>query len=531
MADDRAEVYAALTFDVEEKRTDSKEPALEDEGSNLLFVAGQEDLKDLSVADELYEIPADKGRVILYSPLSKACLLINRPAVDLINSVRDKRAIELDKRTIAFLNYLILYGIVGLRDAEAEKVAEAAGKGEGKVRDELIYAPTGVSICPTTDCNLRCIYCYASGGERVKYMDFDLARHAIDFVVDNAVKRKAKKTNILFHGGGEPMMAFDLIKRSVDHMRMRAKERGLECSFSIGTNLFYGEERLNYLIENFSGATVSLDGTKDIHDFQRPAADGSSSFDKITDNLKVLDEKGLSYGLRTTVTKRNINRLNEIVEFFVTNFKARSYSFEPLVLAHRAVDTRLEGVEYPEFMEAFLKAREVAKRHGRDLSTTCIDLSKMDSKFCGAMGEGFWVTPDGLVTTCAEVLDLADPLARYFIIGRFDRDRDDFVFDYEKIKILKKRTINEIAACKACFARYHCSGSCPVKLMRQGAEYMQTAGSPGSHCEPVKRVIAKKLLEMLTKEESKITEDDYIKLGEPEKLSEADFRSEKPPIS
>ena len=65
----------------------------------------------------------------------------------------------------------------------------AAADGEPATADPPAAAlrPTAVTLFLTSACNLRCVYCYASGGEQPRYLDEQVALDAIDFVVDNAV--------------------------------------------------------------------------------------------------------------------------------------------------------------------------------------------------------------------------------------------------------------------------------------------------------------------------------------------------------
>ena len=82
--------------------------------------------------------------------------------------------------------------------------------------------PTGAPIKAlclhvSHDCNLRCKYCFASTGDfgmgRRMTMDPEVAKKAIDFVVERSGSRRNIEIDFF---GGEPLMAFDTVKQTVD---------------------------------------------------------------------------------------------------------------------------------------------------------------------------------------------------------------------------------------------------------------------------------------------------------------------------
>ena len=70
------------------------------------------------------------------------------------------------------------------------------------------------------DCNLRCKYCFASTGDfgtgHRMTMSFDTAKAAIDWVVAKSGKRRNIEVDFF---GGEPLMAIDVVKRTVEYAR------------------------------------------------------------------------------------------------------------------------------------------------------------------------------------------------------------------------------------------------------------------------------------------------------------------------
>ena len=79
------------------------------------------------------------------------------------------------------------------------------------------YAPTMVTLCPTTECNLRCVYCYASGGSQAGRLSSDIARTAIDYIIGNARDKGEETTSISFHGGGEPTLHISILRDILDY--------------------------------------------------------------------------------------------------------------------------------------------------------------------------------------------------------------------------------------------------------------------------------------------------------------------------
>ncbi|MFA5187231.1 MAG: radical SAM protein [Patescibacteria group bacterium] len=534
----QAKIYAAMVFDQADEylsvdkrcKTDSSET------SEISLVENKDDLKLLKIDPELFIIPAGNDNFILYPPSAHSCLLVNCAVIELLENLSAEKKFLLDKRLLAVINYLILHGVISFRGSANPESKDNADEKTDPDDEAAVYRPSNVVLCLTSDCNLRCTYCFASGGAHPRFMDESILRHAIDFILANAADKNKKYAGILFHGGGEPMSAFPLLKSAVEYARAEASKLKLECHFGIGTNLCYGVERLNYLIDNFQEATISMDGPKHIHDRQRPMANGAGSFDLIAKNLRELDKHGFHYTIRSTITRYGLDQMNEIVKFFLTNFSARSYQLEPLIVFDSKHDIKgrekdlTHGVGYDEFFDAFIKAREVALELGKDILTCSSNLFDFRKIFCGALHDNFYVTPEGNVSMCAEVLELDDPLADYFIVGKYDREKSIFSFNTEKIRLLQKRSIKNIERCKKCFAKYQCGGLCPLKQIRMGAGLMDTEDVSRKQCERIRGIIKMKLTELLSHPESQKNEEDYIKLGHPESLTTEDFDSMEFPL-
>ncbi|MFA4972089.1 MAG: radical SAM protein [bacterium] len=517
-----AAVIGGMATETGGERQGSAQGKEEVSEADILLVESEEELRRVRAATDLKFLDSALDRNILFAPELFLGFLINDAGKRILRDILAGKPPVFEPRTVALVNYLILHDI--LTAEESSDASAASSDATPPAEEAMPFAPMSVTLCPTTECNLRCIYCYASAGEHVKYMSPALAHRAVDYALGNAVAGGKKSFRVGFHGGGEPMMAFDLVSDAVSYARERTKSHGLEPNFMIGTNLCYDRARIDFLIRNMDSACVSLDGSREIQDRQRPQADGSGSFDTIARNLHILDEHDFLYSIRGTVTRLNFHELPEIVDYLTDTFKARSFHFEPITLASRAVTNDMHGVTYEEYSEAYFKAWEIARAKGKEFSISGTDIFSGRAYFCGASSGNFWVTPEGNVTTCAEVLSARDPLARTFVIGRYDPVADRFDIDEEKVRLLRKRRSCELPGCSSCLARYLCRSGCPVRVLRCGGDYLEAAGIPEGRCKFVLEVVRRKLEVLLTHEGSRLEEEDYLALAEPGSLQEEELQ-------
>ena len=87
------------------------------------------------------------------------------------------------------------------------------------------------------DCNLRCQYCFASTGDfgtgHRMTMDIETAKKAIDFVIQRSGSRQNIEVDFF---GGEPLMAMDTVKATVEYAQSLEKEHNKNFRFTITTN-------------------------------------------------------------------------------------------------------------------------------------------------------------------------------------------------------------------------------------------------------------------------------------------------------
>jgi uncharacterized protein len=409
------------------------------------------------ITQELFVIPHGDD-YILYAPFQDALFLVNDAAVSTLRDLKQDPC-RLAERNPAFFRRLLDSGVVHEGTRSLDRIPRP------QPRDR--FDPDGVTLLLTTGCTLRCLYCYSSGGDTPRTMQWDTARRAIDWTVDHVLAKGGTRFFLNLHGGGEVTTAGDLLRRCVEYGRERAKANELDIRVESGLNGVMSSAMLDWVIRNLDGATVSLDGLPDVHDRQRPLAVGGGSFDRVSDTLKEMDARGFVYSIRTTVTRFGLERLADSVEFISGTFGARIIQVEPFFPVGRAVEEGLRPVEPEAFVRAYREARRRARAHGKELKYSGARFDTLSNVFCKACGQSFAVTPDGFVTSCYEVTDPGDSRSDLFFFGRLDAD-SRFQFDADGLSALSALVVENKPFCKSCFCKWHCAGDCPAKLALSG---------------------------------------------------------------
>lgn len=155
----------------------------------------------------------------------------------------------------------------------------------------------------TRTCNLKCVHCYNDSGPG-KPCD-ELSTAQAKAVIDDLARFGVP--SILF-SGGEPLMRpdlFELIEYTVGH--------GLRAVISTNGTLISSEVAKEIARLGVSYVGISLDGIGPVNDTFRGVA---GAFDRATAGIRNCKQAGVRVGLRLTLTKRNVQALEGLFDFF-----------------------------------------------------------------------------------------------------------------------------------------------------------------------------------------------------------------------
>jgi len=319
--------------------------------------------------------------------------------------------------------------------------------------------PLGPSIAfmPTFDCNLRCIYCYAKGGEDKTKLSLTTAKHAIDWIVDKISTPVAVSLTIYFVGGGEPFMNFEMM----DEICHYARQHFADIEIVVVSNGIHGRKQRQWLIDNKASTRISFDGV--MHAKNRPLVTHASSDMIVEQTIKELVAGGVPLTVQLTITQEGTARMIESIER-IASLGARYIKIEPV---HNSVLSRGEQSLVPdleEFVEMFLATLRWITKHDLPVKIDNSFISRPTSGYyCGA-GEGsnITITPTGLITSCLEVARMDDAYANTMIYGHCTED-GHVVIDRDKRQFLDQLHWRNYPNCPDCNLKLICGGGCPMQ--------------------------------------------------------------------
>jgi uncharacterized protein len=406
-----------------------------------------------SVTCDLFTIPYEEGLQLLYAPRVGFLCEANKDVIELLANLGTAENSGFNPEQQKVLDYLVENGVL---NGSAEAAVEI------KFPEE--FTPTRVTIFPTNQCNLRCIYCYASAGESEPMtIDWHYAITAVDTVIRNAKKIGDNFISVGFHGGGEPLFPWTLVKRIVEYAEEESRKNGLRCSFFSATNGLLSEKQLEWIVQHFSDLNISFDGLPHVQDHHRPLPDGKGSFRFIDKTFKYLDAHGFNYGIRSTFSDYNLDLMEESFDFIVENYKPKTIHFEPVFQCGRCKTDEGYRVSLGRFARYFRKIEEKNKDGKVRFTYSGCRVESLSNVFCGVSRDGFSVTPDGYITACFETTSLRDPKSEFFFYGKIN-DAGEIIIDDVKRKFLLGLTVENLDYCADCFAKWHCAGDCVAKL-------------------------------------------------------------------
>ena len=316
----------------------------------------------------------------------------------------------------------------------------------------------------TTDCNLRCRYCYVYGDGEIEYeyMNWQVAKQAIDFML-----HRGCTFNIQF-AGGEPLLNLPLIEKVVRYTR------GLGISgYQLQTNATSIDAEIAGDLKRLGidMVGVSLDGMPAVNDTLRPFVDGRGSTTATIAGLQCLRAAGIRVGLTSVLSAEGVEELPSLVDLasylgvdgisldllrLVGRAGRDGIGQAPPQLAAQYLDSALKRADELAVMgRQRVRFREV--EHMRHLLSHRVERRYRCYFDAGHL---LMVKPNGDAYPCPSLTGFPE-----FYLGNImeEGSPQELVNNLEKTSLL----ISPPKRCLSCREHWLCGGQCPAQTYSQ----------------------------------------------------------------
>lgn len=179
-----------------------------------------------------------------------------------------------------------------------------------------------ITFIVTKDCQLACKYCYLVGKNEKERMSWEVAKQAIDYILDN--EQDFREESVVWDFiGGEPFLEIDLIDKICDYLKSEMFRRDHHWfnsyRFSFSTNgINYDTEKVqNFIKKNRDHLSIgiTIDGTEVKHDINRvyKGNDERGSYKDVVRNIPLWLQQFPNAGTKVTIASPDIPYIKESV--------------------------------------------------------------------------------------------------------------------------------------------------------------------------------------------------------------------------
>lgn len=166
-------------------------------------------------------------------------------------------------------------------------------------------------VNPTLNCNFKCWYCYETKANK-QLMPVDVLEK-VEQLIQSIVPLYPSFHLSFF--GGEPLLGYrKVVKPLIEYTKVACEKYNTKLSVSFTSNGYLiTHDMVHFFKENsVENLQITLDGNRILHNQTRYPVEGSDSYSRIVDNIKLLLEHGINVTLRFNCTDKNVRSLKEV---------------------------------------------------------------------------------------------------------------------------------------------------------------------------------------------------------------------------
>lgn len=284
----------------------------------------------------------------------------------------------------------------------------------------------------TEDCNLRCTYCYQINKSKHR-MSLETAKKAIDVILtDHDYISSAAAVELDFIGG-EPLLEIDLIRDAYEYFLKRCIELQhpwlMRHMVSLCSNgVLYFDPRVQDFLKRYRQSisfSISVDGTRELHNACRLFPDGTGSYDAAMCAVKHFQAHYGEPGSKITIAPANVRYLFSAITHMIEEGYHSVVSncvFEKGWTVEHARELYRQLVRLADyFYEHDLYADDCTTLF-EEQAFCPVDYAQDDKNWCGGTGKMLAVDWRGIFYPCLRYMPSSLGAARKpLVVGTVER--------------------------------------------------------------------------------------------------------------
>ena len=304
----------------------------------------------------------------------------------------------------------------------------------------------------TEDCNLNCSYCYQKN-KTPKKMNFETAKIIVDNILDDdsilnkyTDLKKYVAVSLEFIGG-EPLLEIELIQKICEYFieQAIAKHHRFALNFMINmtsNGLLYFKPEVQEFLNKYGShvyISISLDGTKELHDKCRLTKNGEPTYDRALLAAKdLLKRYGPEAGTKITIAPDNVQYLyagvRNMYELGYRNINANCVYEAGWTLEH----AKEYYYQLKQIADWFLEDNILGECKFSLFDENNYTFDSDDKNWCGGDGKMLAFNPEGEVFPCLRYMEssIGNDQPPYSL-GNIKTDICSTEIEKERLKCLK----------------------------------------------------------------------------------------------
>lgn len=169
----------------------------------------------------------------------------------------------------------------------------------------------------TNGCNLNCAYCSLGEKPRHDIVSIQTLKYIFEYVCDVCRQRNDLQLEIILHGGEPTLVPVNVYDAAIRHAQTQYPD--IQMGLSMQTNGFcISDEYLSFLQYYNVNVGVSIDGSAEIHDWERKSKSGQDTFKTVTENIERMQSAGLNVSGLMVLTSKGVAAPLDYLDYYAS---------------------------------------------------------------------------------------------------------------------------------------------------------------------------------------------------------------------